>query len=340
MEVSLKEEDIRSKENLDYRWSLYKQDQERLLQKKASFIEVNCPACHKNICTLFYERSGFTFKKCKACKTVYVSPRPSQELLFEHYQNSKAEKYFNEIIYPKTEKGRVKHLIQPRANRIIDFCIKHNVNFDTIVDVGSGVGTFPEIIQQSGRFKNVYAIEPDPSPAQICRNKGLMVFEDFIEKILKVDFANVVTSFESIEHVFSPKHYILNVNYMLKAGGLFIITTPNVMGFDLLTLKDKSDNTTAPDHLNYFHTESLSLLLESCGFSTLETLTPGKLDVELVRDKVLNGKFSLENQPFLQRILIDEYESLGQSFQKWISENGLSSHLWVVAKKNEITRKK
>jgi len=329
----LKEEDIRSKDNLDYRWSLYKQDQDRLLQKKANFIEVNCPACHKNTGSEFYERSGFYFKKCNTCKTVYVSPRPTQKMLFEHYQNSKAEKYFNEVVYPKTETGRVEHIIKPRVNRIIELCENHKVVFETIVDVGSGFGTFPEVMKQSGRFINVYAIEPDPSPAIICRKKGLDVFEDFIENIVKTDFADVITSFESIEHVFSPKNYILNVYSMLKKGGLFIITTPNIMGFDLLTLKDKSDNTTAPDHLNYFHTESLSLLLESCGFSILETLTPGKLDVELVRDKVLNGIFSLDNQPFLQRIVIDEYESLGQSFQKWVSENGLSSHLWVVAKK-------
>jgi hypothetical protein len=40
------------------------------------------------------------------------------------------------------------------------------------------------------------------------------------------------------------------------------------------------------EHLNYFHPESPSLLVRSCGFEVLEVQTPDKPDAELVRKKV------------------------------------------------------
>jgi 2-polyprenyl-3-methyl-5-hydroxy-6-metoxy-1,4-benzoquinol methylase len=329
----MKESDIRTDDELEYRWSLYRKDQSDLLNKKNGFVDVPCPACEANDCASYYKRDGFSFKICIHCDTVYVSPRPTFKMLLEHYRNSRAEKYFNENVYPRTEKSRVEYLIKPRLDRIIEFCKKYDISMGRLVDVGAGYGTFCEYVQNASLFKNVIAIEPDPSPAQICKSKGVHVISKFVEHINLKSKADIVTSFECIEHVFDPKVYISSISKIMKKGGLFVITTPNIKGFDLLTLKCKSDNTTAPDHLNYFHPESLSLVLRRCGFKILEVQTPGKLDVELVRKKVLDGKISLSDQPFLKRIIVDEYQKFGDSFQKWLAANELSSHLWVISKK-------
>lgn len=329
----MKESDIRVDDDLEYRWSLYKKDQDRLLEKRSDFVHVLCPACGKEDSSFFYERSGFNFEKCDLCETVYVNPRPTMEMLIDHYRNSLAEKYFNENIYAKTEQGRVDYLIKPRIEKIYSFCRKYNISRDTILDVGAGYGTFCEIAKDDGKFSTVIAVEPDPSPVAICRNKGIEVLEDFIENVHESEIADVVTSFENIEHVFNPSVFLDSIYSILKKNGLLVITTPNIKGFDLLTLKDKSDNTTAPDHLNYFHPKSISLLLENHGFEILEITTPGKLDAELVRKKAIEGVISLDDQPFLKRVLIDEWESFMDSFQNWLADNGLSSHMWVVARK-------
>jgi 2-polyprenyl-3-methyl-5-hydroxy-6-metoxy-1,4-benzoquinol methylase len=331
---SLKEEDIRTDDDLDYRWSLYRRDQLRLLERLPDFVEVGCPACDAQAGDLHYLRDGFTFKRCRACQTVYVSPRPARDLLLGHYRNSEAEKYWNEVVAPKTDAGRVEHLIRPRLEKIFSFCSRYGVVHGDLLDVGGGAGVFAAEAARSGRFGRVGVVEPDPSPAALCRAKGLTVYEDFVENLPAEAIADVATSFESIEHVFSPRDYLHSIARLLRPGGLLVLTTPNVLGFDLLTLKDLSDNTTAPDHLNYFHPASLGALLGVCGFTVLESLTPGKLDVELVRKKVQQGRLSLDGQPFLKRIVLDEFETLGASFQRWLAENGLSSHLWVVARRN------
>ena len=64
----------------------------------------------------------------------------------------------------------------------------------------------------------------------------------------------------------------------------------------------------------------------------LETITPGSLDAELVRKKTLAGELKLDNQPFLKQVLIDEWDSVGAAFQRFIAEQGLSSHMWIVAR--------
>jgi len=69
-------------------------------------------------------------------------------------------------------------------------------------------------------------------------------------------------------------------------------------------------------------------------FEVIEHLfTPGKLDAELVRNKVLSGEFDVSDQPFLQKVLIDEWEHFGLAFQEFLVQQGLSSNMWVIARK-------
>ena len=111
-----------------------------------------------------------------------------------------------------------------------------------------------------------------------------------------------------------------------------MLTCPNIQGFDLMTL-GASASAVDHEHLNYFNPQSLSRLVGSCGLKVLETLTPGRLDAELVRNKILSGEFDVSNQPALKHILVDEWDKIGKSFQDFLAENNFSSHLWVVAKK-------
>ena len=117
-----------------------------------------------------------------------------------------------------------------------------------------------------------------------------------------------------------------------KTGGLLILTCPNVKGFEVQALKGKS-TTFDIEHLNYFHPDSLSRLVESCGLRLLEVFTPGKLDADIVRNQVLSGEHSLDKDRFLNMILIENWETLGDRFQDFLTENSLSSHMWLVAKK-------
>ena len=119
---------------------------------------------------------------------------------------------------------------------------------------------------------------------------------------------------------------------LLQPGGIFIATCPNVQGFDIVVLRELSSAVDV-EHLNYFHPESLSLLVRSSGFDVMEVQTPGKLDAELVRKKALAGEFDLGDQRFLKQILIDKWEQVGEAFQEFLAGSQLSSHMWLVARR-------
>ncbi|MDQ7822508.1 MAG: hypothetical protein RDV48_06900 [Candidatus Eremiobacteraeota bacterium] len=102
----------------------------------------------------------------------------------------------------------------------------------------------------------------------------------------------------------------------------------------MLLLGRLSDNIGGPEHLNYFNIDSLCHLLQRCGFSIIETLTPGRLDVNIVRNKIKENETDLLANPFMKYILTEAKDEAIDSFQRFLSKNRLSSHMWVVAQKN------
>jgi len=207
------------------------------------------------------------------------------------------------------------------------------VSGDSLLEVGAAYGTFCEEMKTRGHFKRIIAVEPTPDLAKTCREKGIETIETPIEKlVVKPDgFFDVIVSFEVIEHLFSPKDFLLHCGRMLKPGGLFIVTCPNSEGFDIAVLGHLCNNVDH-EHLNYFNPRSLAILMENCGYAVLESHTPGRLDAELVRNKILSGEMGVSQQPFLKQVLVDSWETVGNAFQEFLSKNGLSSHLWMAAK--------
>ena len=231
---------------------------------------------------------------------------------------------------PPEDMRRTK-IFKPRVERIVKICEKYNIKTNIIIDVGAGFGTFCEEIKKIGIFNKIIAIEPTHPLAETCRKKSLEVIEKPIEKVKFNYKVDVITSFEVIEHLYSPKEFLLACKKILTENGFIVITCPNIHGFDIITLKGLSSSINT-EHLNYFNPNSLSKLLDNCGFEVIEMLTPGELDAELVRKSILKGEFNINNQPFLKKILIDEWESYGETFQKFLVDNLFSSHLWIVAK--------
>ena len=310
-------------------------DIKRLLERKEEFVYVPCPACGSEQSNKLFEKYELSYARCCECATMYVTPRPTPAILEMYYSTSENYAYWNKHIFPASEDTRREKIFRPRAERVAEICKQYGVRTDVLMEVGAGFGTFCEEMQRLNLFRKVIAIEPTPDLAETCRRKGLEVTQKPIEQVsIEGDAINVITSFEVIEHLFSPQDFLRNCAAVLESGGLLIITCPNVKGFDMVVLQDRSD-TVDVEHLNYFHPASLSILLQTSGFEVLEALTPGKLDAELVRKKVLAGDVDISTQPFLQQVLLEGWDSLSVPFQQFLANNRLSSHMWLVARKRE-----
>jgi 2-polyprenyl-3-methyl-5-hydroxy-6-metoxy-1,4-benzoquinol methylase len=306
----------------------------RLLSRYSEFVDVACPACNEKNHQPKFEKNGIRYVECRSCLTFYVTPRPPSDVLEWFYKGSVNYAYWNEFIFPASEEARREGIFVPRVDRLLELCEKYKIKTNALLEVGSGFGTFCTEVKKKGVFGRVVAVEPTPNLAETCRKRGLEVLEQPVEQInlSNADLFDVVASFEVIEHLFAPIDFIMHMHRLLKPGGMLMLTCPNGEGFDVETLGIIS-NTVDHEHLNYFNKSSLTKLLTKCGFEVLETNTPGRLDAELVRNKVLSGDYDISKEPFLKKILIDEWDIMGAAFQEFLINQGLSSNMWVVARK-------
>jgi 2-polyprenyl-3-methyl-5-hydroxy-6-metoxy-1,4-benzoquinol methylase/ribosomal protein S27E len=329
----LREADIRPDDLMAGQAERFAADVRRLLAHKARFVAVRCPACDADDPRWAFDKCELAYQVCAQCGTMYISPRPPLDVLAEYYATSENYAYWNKYIFPASEAVRRLKLFRPRAQRLAELCRRFGITGGTLLEVGAGFGTFCEEVRTLGLFDRVIAVEPTPGLAETCRNRGLEVIEQPIEEVdLDGTKADVVAAFEVLEHLFSPAEFLTGCRERLADGGLLLLSCPNGRGFDVLTLGELS-NTVDVEHLNYFHPDSLAGLARRCEFEVLDVLTPGELDAELVRRRVLAGEVDLSAQPFLNRVLVDDWERLGRPFQRFLSENGLSSHMWLIARK-------
>ncbi|MGD9794902.1 MAG: class I SAM-dependent methyltransferase [Acidimicrobiia bacterium] len=306
-------------------------DRQWLLDQRATFVDVACPACGADDLSLAFTKLGFRYRSCETCGTVAMSPRPSAALLGDYHRHSLNYRYWAEHIFPASEGARRESIMRPRFARLLDVVERLGAPMERLVEVGAGFGTLCQVAVESGAFGDVLAIEPTPGLAAECRARGVSVIELPIEEVdpAALDGASVVMSFEVIEHLFDPAAFISSCARLLAPGGLLVLSCPNLAGFEVTTLGTAS-STIDHEHLNYFTPPSLSLLVERCGLEVIDVSTPGRLDAELVHDAAIDGTVKLSG--FLREVLVERWDELGGPFQDFLAEHKMSTHMWLVAR--------
>jgi SAM-dependent methyltransferase len=314
----------------------FARDIARLHARRGEFVRVACPACRSTACKTAFQKFDFSYVRCSDCRTIYMSPRPSERVMADYYASSENYAYWAKHIFPASEATRREKIHKPWLQRVLAFCERYRVPRRRLIEVGPGFGTFCSVAIEARAFEDVVAIEPTPELAAACRERHVPVIEKRVEDVGPgVAPADVLVSFEVIEHLFEPRRFLEQAGRLVRPGGLLVLSCPNGEGFDIAMLGPASQAVDA-EHVNLFNPASLRRLVDACGFETLEVTTPGRLDAELVRDAVLAGKHDLGSDAFLRRVLIDEWDRLGWPFQQFLAEQGLSAHMWLAARRSEV----
>jgi 2-polyprenyl-3-methyl-5-hydroxy-6-metoxy-1,4-benzoquinol methylase len=329
----VREEEIRPKHLREEFLRLSKEDIKIFFGDNKERVYCPCPACGEEANFLFqFNKHGFDYVECTKCETLFVNPRPKEKDIDNYYTNSKAAKYWSTHLFKETEQSRRKHIFAPKAKMVLGLLeeIGNKEHHRSLLDVGMGYGIFAEEISKLGYFNTVVGIEPSPSLAVVCKKKGFEVIRLPVEKVDSAgEMFSVAVSFEVIEHVASPKKFVTAIGRLLMKGGCIILSTLNLHGFELLSLWDKSESVFPPHHINFFNPNSLSLLLERCGFHVIRAFTPGKLDVDIV----MNHIDLIQENRFLRYLLTKTHDEVKGNFQAFLKKNNLSSHMWVVGQK-------
>lgn len=304
----------------------------RLLIDKGNLVDVPCPACNGDRREIQFTKFGLEYVECIDCKTLYISPRPSEEDINHYFRESKALEFWHSHVVKESLKARIGHLFRPRAMWVASLTGESFESPRVVVDVNTMYNEFLEEIDRLDLFKVKIVLDPLIDIAESLK-EGFKLVNKSIMRVSPGEIdADVVTAFAVIDRVFNPENFLNGIRTILVDNGLLFLTARTISGFDLQLLWENSKVIFPPDHINLFSIEGIVKLLGRCGFEIIELSTPGQLDVEIVRNAIRSND-KLKVPRFISYLLNNRGEDAHHSFQEFLQRFQLSSHVRVAARK-------
>lgn len=204
--------------------------------------------------------------RCRNCSLVYVNPRDDVDALHGLYQSMTVESYL--------EEGRSREAtFRSSINLISNYMSAGNV-----LDIGCSAGLFLKMLPKT---YEAYGLEPCMSAAHIAQQQfGKRIICGTVRNTeFEDEFFNLVTMWDVVEHLESPRRALLKAHRWTRTGGFLVLVTP-----DFGSLTARVMGTRWPhlirQHLFYFTKATLEKLLASVGY-------------EIVQRSTLVRKFSL-----------------------------------------------
>jgi len=233
----------------------------------------------------------FTLSKCSKCSLVYLTPRPDQAELEAHYPGS------YEAYDPNLENYRgVKQL---RGSETLMLQVKYVEKFQPglgkLLDVGCATGRFLIVARSSGW--EVMGLEIIDKAAQIGRDHfQLNIISSQLERThLPENSFDVVTLWDVLEHMPSPRKAFEKIISLLRPGGYVFFSIPNLDSFDRKLFGDDWIGWDPPRHFYLFNQTTIRRLLDETGYQLLDhrCLSGGKGAFYLSLEKTMQKRRSL-----------------------------------------------
>lgn len=224
---------------------------------------VRCPVCDADRARKLFEKQGLTVVGCENCQVRYVNPRPTAERLAALYQ----EEYFAAGCPDSSGVQHVQHgemklaTAQLRLRLLEDFRAKGR-----LVDVGCGGGF---LVQAAGTVGwSALGLEPSTTTARLAaRKQHIRIVAGRLEEApFRSARFDVVTMLDVLEHVLSPRAFLIRARQLLVPGGMLLVETPNMVGWVTGLMGSRHPHVRPLEHLTYFTPPTLRFLLEQTGY--------------------------------------------------------------------------
>jgi SAM-dependent methyltransferase len=144
-----------------------------------------------------------------------------------------------------------------------------------VIDIGCATGALLGVLRERGW--RCRGIEISPAAEYARRERGLEVSGLPLEENRFRDGAfDLALASHLIEHLNDPAGLVREAYRILRPGGRFLVTTPNIAGFQARLFGGRWRSAIF-DHLYLFSRRTLGALLEGAGFTVEKTATWGGL---------------------------------------------------------------
>jgi 2-polyprenyl-3-methyl-5-hydroxy-6-metoxy-1,4-benzoquinol methylase len=296
--------------------------------KQEIAVWVNCPACDSSDFKHYFTKQGLQLHTCGQCGLVFMNPRPNENSMSEFFSNSEALNKYSEMV-EITNASRTQLIFNPLADFILQ-------NFGAgegrkLIEVGCGSGLLLDAFAKKNNGWELKGIEPSGGAVEICNSKGLDVFHGGIQEFEGIAEYDLVVFWAVFDHFFDPYSIIKKAQSLLKSGGLILIGSMNIEGFDSMVLGDDNEAFTLPERQNFFGETSMTAMIKRAGFKNVLVTTTGKLDVNIIKEYWQGGGKNGRTH-FLEQLVLGK-TSKSAAFQEFLMKNNLSGHMTVSATK-------
>lgn len=288
-----------------------------------------CPFCRSREIDHFVTAYSFDMSRCSVCGLIFCDPYPTDRQL-DAYYNSEMKAFENEF-FRDTFEARVA-LFGPRVD-----IIHRHLPGGRLLDVGAAIGVFLEALR---RRNTAFDIEVCDRNVEACRDLAerfptVKVHETPIELLDAEGRFDVVTMWDTLEHLVDLDTALEALRRVLRPSGILVTSTPNTDSFEWKIAGTRHVQLLPPGHVNLMSARIVLELHERCGFEVLEQHTlNASLDIGYVR-KLLRepGESGVAVDKFLAEALFDdEFVTL---LEGYLIEKKMAGNVVTVARRRD-----
>ena len=195
--------------------------------------------------------------ECPRCDLVYASPTPAEGVLEKEYQEAPFVSSEESAFAATTYRGLLHPVLEQLPGR------------RAALDIGASDGSFLLALLDEG-FETVTGVEPAAASAAAAPEaiRTRIRVEPFRRQTLSGQSFDLVTSFQTLEHVSDPSRVVRDAFELLEVGGAVLLVVHDRRAL-LARLMRRRSPIYDVEHVQLFSARSIRELLQRAGFDEI-----------------------------------------------------------------------